>query len=174
MAKYSKLSADDQAQLDAVHADGLSNRIAAQLGRSHNCINHYLRNTETYKEKSLTDVVFSDEKKWNLDGPDDLRKEERVFSSHNLSGGGLTVSASFSANGPVPLEFVSCKMNSEEYHKVLGDHLLPYFTRFRRCNLVFQQDNAFAHVSKSTTAWIMVLKNGKIPYTKSRTLIADI
>ncbi|VDP48585.1 unnamed protein product, partial [Heligmosomoides polygyrus] len=55
-------------------------------------------------------VVFSDEKKWNLDGPDgyrhywrDLRKEERVFSRRNFGGGSLMVWTAFSGHGLVAL-----------------------------------------------------------------------
>lgn len=43
-------------------------------------------------------VIFTDEKKWNLDGPDglryywhDLRKEPRYFSKRNFGGGSLMV-----------------------------------------------------------------------------------
>ncbi|WKY14152.1 hypothetical protein Q1695_000029 [Nippostrongylus brasiliensis] len=45
-----------------------------------------------------TMVIFSDEKKWNLDGPDgynhywrDLRKEKQVFSRYNFGGGSVVV-----------------------------------------------------------------------------------
>ncbi|ETN77221.1 hypothetical protein NECAME_11219 [Necator americanus] len=48
--------------------------------------------------------------------------------------------ASFSGYVPVTLEFISCKMSSEEYQKVLDDHWRPYFTRFRRRNLSLSSD----------------------------------
>ena len=51
-------------------------------------------------------VVWSDEKKFNLDGPDgfsyywhDLRKEEEIFSSRAQGGGSIMIWASFGWGG---------------------------------------------------------------------------
>lgn len=56
-------------------------------------------------------MVFSDEKKFNLDGPDgsrfywrDLRHEPRYFSKRNLGGESLMVWAVFSGFGKVGLK----------------------------------------------------------------------
>ncbi|WKY09922.1 hypothetical protein Q1695_002349 [Nippostrongylus brasiliensis] len=77
-------------------------------------------------------VIFSDEKKWNLDGPDDykhywrdLRKEKWVFCRRNFGGESVMVGAAFSGYGLVALEFISCNMDSEDYQDVLKEHLLP-------------------------------------------------
>lgn len=65
-------------------------------------------------------VMFSDEKKFNLDGPDgfkyywhDLRKEPKTMMSRNFSGGSLMVWAAFSYHGKTPICFVSTRMNSD-------------------------------------------------------------
>lgn len=105
-------------------------------------------------------VIFSDEKKWNLDGPDgqrsywhDLRKEPLVFSKRNFGGGSVMVWAAFNGYGKVGLAFVSSKMNSTDYQEVVGwalDHFLP---QIGGRSIEFQQDNARIHVSRSTRAW---------------------
>ncbi|GBM33808.1 Transposable element Tc3 transposase [Araneus ventricosus] len=55
-----------------------------------------------YGEKKWDDVIFSDEKKFNLDGPDgfryfwyDLRKEKEIFSKHTFGGGSVIVWGGF-------------------------------------------------------------------------------
>lgn len=99
-------------------------------------------------------MIFSDEKKWNLDGPDgwnsywhDLRKEPLVFSKRNFGGGSVMTWAGFSFMGTTTLAFTSSKMASRDYQAVLSENLVPYLRRFRRINFTFQQDNAPIHVS---------------------------
>jgi transposase len=100
-------------------------------------------------------VIFSDEKKFNLDGPDglnsywrDLRKEPRYFSRRNYGGGSVMVWGAFSALGKLELRFVSKSMDGREYQEVLSRSLLPFLRRYHRLQVVFQQDNAGIHRSK--------------------------
>lgn len=110
----------------------------------------------------LLKVVFSDEKKFNLDGPDgfnaywrDLRKEPNFFSRRNFGGGSLMIWGAFCSDGKLPLAFPSTKMNSAEYQQVLQNNLIPFMHQFRQKNYVFQHDNASVHASKSTTEWLL-------------------
>lgn len=77
--------------------------------------NHMMRKMEfarihiDYGEK-WKKVIFSDEKKFNLDGPDcvqyywhDLRKDKEVKMSRNFGGGSLMVWGGFSFVGALPL-----------------------------------------------------------------------
>jgi transposase len=105
-------------------------------------------------------VIFSDEKKFNLDGPDgfsgywrDIRKEPRYFSKRNFGGGSVMIWGAFSSCGTLELEFTTHRIDSAEYQRILSKHLLPYLRKFRRLQLVFQQDNASVHKSASTTDW---------------------
>ncbi|EYC12067.1 hypothetical protein Y032_0048g1593 [Ancylostoma ceylanicum] len=46
------LTSAEQAQIEALHVAGLSNRaIAAQLDRSHGCVSRYLRNPSAYHKQ---------------------------------------------------------------------------------------------------------------------------
>lgn len=99
-------------------------------------------------------MIFSDEKKFNLDGPDgfncywrDLRKEPRYFSKRNFGGGSVMVWGAISSLGGLELRFISTKMDGREYQDVLRHSLLPFLGRFRRLQLQFQQDNAGVHRS---------------------------
>ncbi|KAH9118431.1 hypothetical protein LEN26_012103, partial [Aphanomyces euteiches] len=58
-------------------------------------------------------IVFSDEKKFNLDGPDclqyywhDLRKEEQTFMSRQNGGGSVMIWAGFSSKGLTDVAFL--------------------------------------------------------------------
>lgn len=64
----------------------------------------------------------------------------------------------FNSEGTVDVAFVSSKMNSSEYQRVLENNLLPYIRRFSRKKLVYQQDNASVHISKSTQNWFLSKK----------------
>ncbi|CAD6196782.1 unnamed protein product [Caenorhabditis auriculariae] len=106
------------------------------------------------------EIIFSDEKNYNLDGPDGyahywraLRKDPMYFSKRNFGGGSLMVGAAFCGNGTVALSFIGTRTNSQDYQQLLAQHLLPYLRRRRRANMIYQQDNASVHASNSTLAW---------------------
>lgn len=107
-----------------------------------------------------TNIVFSDEKKFNLDGPDgcsyywhDLRKEKKFNFSRNFGGGTLMLWAGFSMYGKTPLVKISTRMNSRNYIEMLNDVLIPFSDDFMDGDFMYQQDNASIHVSKESKAW---------------------
>lgn len=65
----------------------------------------------------------------------------------------------FSSLGTLELDFPTMRMNSEEYQQVLTNRLLPFLRRFRRLNLIYQQDHASIHASRSTSEWF---KNNQV------------
>ncbi|CAF1505793.1 unnamed protein product, partial [Adineta ricciae] len=76
-------------------------------------------------------VVWSDEKKFNLDGPDgfpyywhDLHKEEEIFSFRTQGDGSVMIWASFGWGGKSSICFINGRMNSKGYHDVLKNHLV--------------------------------------------------
>lgn len=112
-------------------------------------------------------VVFADEKKWNLDGPDgyhsywhDIRREPHYFSTRPFGGGSVMTWIGFSRSGKLAMAFTSNRMNSKDYQQVLEIHLLPFFRGQKRRQFSYAQDNASIHVSEDTLAWF---KSKKIP-----------
>lgn len=105
-------------------------------------------------------VIFSDEKKFNLDGPDgfqyywhDLRKETEVRMSRNFGGGSVMIWAAFCAEMKSNIAWVTTRMNSKRYIEILENELVRMYEELDAENLIFQQDNASIHVSKETKAW---------------------
>lgn len=107
-----------------------------------------------------TNVVFSDEKKFNLDGPDgfasywhDLRQEPKSTYSRNFGGGSLMFWAAFSMHGKTPMMKISGRMNSKKYTELQEDSLIPFADEHHEEDLIFQQDNAAIHVSRESKSW---------------------
>lgn len=107
-------------------------------------------------------VVFTDEKKFNFDGPDgcqyywhDLRKDEETFLSRQQGGGSVMVWAGISARGKTKIAFLEGKQNSEKYIDTISEFLLPYAHLHYGTDFVLQQDNASIHVSRDTSEFLL-------------------
>ena len=107
-----------------------------------------------------TKVVFSDEKKLNLDGPDglryywhDLRQEKEVMSKRGFGGGSVMVWGAFGYFGKTDIVPLRGAQNSLKYQDTLADHLLPSGPLIADHPWIFQQDRAAIHVSGSTIGW---------------------
>ncbi|GBM84936.1 Transposable element Tc3 transposase [Araneus ventricosus] len=113
-----------------------------------------------YYGKKWDDVIFSDEKKFNLDGSNgfryfwyDIRKEKEIFSKCTFGGGSVMVWGSFETEGATPIVFVQGRMNSESYVDILADNLLPETLLITSGDYLLQQDNASVHVSRTSKSW---------------------
>jgi len=90
-------------------------------------------------------VIFSDEKKFNLDEPDgfhshwrDLRKDPRVLSKRQSGGGSLMVWGAFSGKGMSELVILTGNQNAEKYVSTLEPYLLPFGHLYYGCDFEFQ------------------------------------
>jgi hypothetical protein len=116
-------------------------------------------------------VVWSDEKKFNLDGPDgfsyywhDLRKEEVLFSRRAQGGGSVMILGAFSWNGQSEICFIDDRLKALDYQKILKKHLVDIGEKIGGVNWVFQQDNAPVHKAKVNTSWFNREKIKVIPW----------
>ena len=133
-----------------------------KLALNQNQINARMKFAKIYMSwtEEWNRVVFSDEKKFNLDGPDglqyywhDLRKEPQYFSKRAQGGGSVMVWAACAANGKTNLVFINGKIDSKKYQDILQENLVPLGAHIGGKNWMYQQDNATIHVSKSSKEW---------------------
>ena len=107
-------------------------------------------------------VIFSDEKKFNLDGPDglmyywhDARKDKLDIGRRAFAGGSVMVWGAIFADGKSQLAILEGKQTAESYIKTLNDFLLPAIPEDRRGTMIFQQDNATVHTAHLTKMWLL-------------------
>ncbi len=106
------------------------------------------------------EIIFSDEKKFNLDGPDgnqyywhDLRKEPQYYSRRASGVGSVMVQAAFGFNGKTQIIFLNGRQKAADYICVIADRLLPIGEEIGGRNWIFQQDNALIHTAGLTKTW---------------------
>ena len=78
------------------------------------------------------DIVFSDEKRFNFDGPDgfknywhEIKKIKPYFSKRQYGDGAVMVWGAFAANGALPIVVTDTRMNAEKYQEMLDNTSLP-------------------------------------------------
>lgn len=121
--------------------------------------------------KEWEKVVWSDEKKFNLDGPDgnnyywhDLRKEKLFSLKRNMGGGSVMIWAAIGHNGKSDIAFINERLNAFGYQQMLQDHLQNIRNTIASKNLLFQQDNAPIHRAKATKEWFKSKKIDLLPW----------
>ena len=104
-------------------------------------------------------VWFSDEKKFNLDGPDgynyywslDGTSNNKIkFSKTRSPKGSVMVWGAINFSFKIDLVIMEGKFNSIKYCEMLGDNFICKAHNFQGNNFIFQQDNASTHTSKYT------------------------
>lgn len=106
------------------------------------------------------DVVFSDEKKFNLDGSDgysyyfhDLRKDEQHLLSRQHVGGSVMIWSAITSNGPLELVVLNGRQNSNHYLQLLKDQKPKMSDKLQQQPFIFQQDNASIYTAKVIKDW---------------------
>ena len=111
--------------------------------------------------KMWRNVIWSAEKKFDLDGPDgishywaDSRLPRKVLSSRQNGGGSLMIWGAFSWRGCAKLAIIKGNMNSEQYIEVLQEYMLPFAEDKHPDGFIFQQDGASVHRSQATMQYL--------------------
>ena len=103
-------------------------------------------------------VVFTDEKKFNLDGRDNWRTYSRKDPKNILNcrnkrqagGGGLMFWGMLLPNGMLFANKVSGRVNSMEYQSILCGFAVPAIRDIMDNDYILQQDNCSVHIAQST------------------------
>lgn len=114
-------------------------------------------------KEEWNDVVFTDEKMFNLDGPDrldyyfhDLRKEERTLVRRQPGGSSATVWGAITSKGPVDLVILSGRQTSKDYLELLKPQKLKIIENLEQQSFIFQQDIAAIHIAKIIKEWFQL------------------
>lgn len=106
-------------------------------------------------------TIFSDEKKFNLDGPDgykyywrDLRRPAQTYVRRQNGGGSVMVWGAFSALGKSKLAVLRGRQNSSDYVYTLSEYMFPFAHLHHGTDFSFQQDNAPIHSSTETKEFL--------------------
>lgn len=103
-------------------------------------------------------VIFSDEKKFNLDGPDslhyywhDMRKDVQYYTKTVNDRRSVMVWAAFSWCQRSELVVIDGTMDANYYMRIMNEYLLPML----KAESIYQQDNASPHVAHVTRSWFL-------------------
>lgn len=103
-------------------------------------------------------TIFSDEKKFNLDGPDSWStytdEGREIFrQSRQMGGGSVMVWAMLLPNGTIHIERLIGKIDAKRYVELLTSVFPILDNLYGAGHYVFQQDNASIHTSQVATAF---------------------
>ncbi len=121
--------------------------------------------------KEWRKVMFSDEKKFNLDGPDgnqyywhDIRNEPEYFSKRQAGGGGIMVWAGIGYGGKTNIVVIKGRSNAEDYRNYISDQFKTFDKKIGGRSWIFQHVNASIHKAKSTIEWLKSKKYRIFPW----------
>lgn len=98
-------------------------------------------------------TIFSDEKRFCLDGPDDWRSyisknQNLVRQKRQCNGGGIMIWLMLMPNGLISHKVIKGKFNSDGYIKLLQESIVPMIKLNFGSDVSFQEDNSPVHKAR--------------------------
>jgi len=110
-------------------------------------------------------IVFSDECRFSLDGPDNFLSWDLYNCSSDcerpkriMDGGGIMIYGFIDYTGYLWIEKISKTMNSEVYLDLLKEKVIPNLRERLGKNFILQQDNARPHIAKKVMQFFVEKK----------------
>lgn len=108
-------------------------------------------------------VVFSDEKKFTIDGPDNQCSytrlgKRRLRDKRQGKGGSLMIWGMVLPSGTAFVRRVFGRQTSADYKQLLSSYAVPIIKFAMDDQFIFQQDNCSIHVSRMTKAYFAEAK----------------
>ena len=106
-----------------------------------------------------TTTIFSDEKRFSLDGPDDWRSylpnsNQNYRMKRQCKGGGLLVWMMTMPNGLLSFKVIRGNLNSDGYINLLSENAVPIIKLNYGVNWCLQKDNSPVHKSRKVKDFI--------------------
>ena len=103
------------------------------------------------KQINFKKIVFTDEVRFNLDGPDSMMawsygKSRQRKVTKCMGGGFLLLSGELFYDGELFLHFMDKNINSDAYY--LEKNMLPFINSKMKNTVILQQDGAKPHTSR--------------------------
>ena len=102
-----------------------------------------------YSDKSTFELFPAKGRVWVRRRPNERFKEECLVPTVKHGGGSIMIWGCFSLSGVGHICRVEGSINSSRYQNILKTYMLPSCTK----DVIFQQDNAPLHTSRSTETW---------------------
>jgi len=104
-------------------------------------------------------TIFSDEKWFSIDGPDDwrsyIKKAETIYRpKHQKKGGGIMVWAMALPNGLLSFRILDRDFKSQKYIDLLSETIVPICKLNYGDTFWFQQDNSRIHTARIVKNWM--------------------
>ena len=152
-------------------------RSLSRLGFSYKKVDAKLPLTKQHKNKRVElarkwiaeniinkNVVFTDEKRFKCDGPDNWCSWYDPFDppqriKRQMGGGGIMVWGLTLPTGEIFVKKLEGKVNSSKYINLIKFSVKPYLNKiYPYGNYLFQQDNCKVHMAKATLRYMKTAK----------------